>query len=70
VSSSVISERPEGHDSTEDAAFGRWRRDLADWLIDEWGQQSFPASDPPGGVPPSLMPTAVAPAQAGSEPRG
>lgn len=25
-----------------------------DGLIDEWGQGSFPASDPPGRVPPSL----------------
>jgi len=67
VSSSVISNRPEGHDSTEDAALGRRRRDLADWLIDEWGQQSFPASDPPGGVPPSLLPTPVAPVPAGRD---
>lgn len=65
MSSSVVSNRPEGHDSAEDAALGRRKRDLADWLIDEWGQQSFPASDPPGGVPPSLLPTPGAPAPAG-----
>ncbi|MGH8911077.1 MAG: hypothetical protein ACRDVD_01080 [Acidimicrobiia bacterium] len=36
---------------------GRSRPNLAadiDRMIDEWGDQSFPASDPPGGLPPSL----------------
>ena len=30
------------------------RRILVESLIDEWGEDSFPASDPPGGLPPSL----------------
>lgn len=25
-----------------------------DTLVDEWGEDSFPASDPPGTLPPSL----------------
>ncbi|HEX6947409.1 MAG TPA: hypothetical protein VF246_08665 [Acidimicrobiia bacterium] len=28
--------------------------EYADELVDEWGQDSFPASDPPGEVPPTL----------------
>ena len=30
------------------------RRILVESLIDQWGEQSFPASDPPGRLPPSL----------------
>ena len=30
------------------------RRLLVEWLIDQWGEQSFPASDPPSRLPPSL----------------
>lgn len=26
-------------------------------LVDEWGEDSFPASDPPGRLPPSLQET-------------
>jgi len=30
------------------------RRILVESLIDQWCEQSFPASDPPGRLPPSL----------------
>ena len=30
------------------------RRILVESLIDQWGEQSFPASDPPGRLPPSF----------------
>ena len=29
---------------------------LIELLIDQWGEESFPASDPPGRLPPGLGP--------------
>jgi hypothetical protein len=32
------------------------KRILIDLLIDQWAEESFPASDPPGRLPPGLGP--------------
>lgn len=31
------------------------RRKALDAMVDDWGEDSFPASDPPGCLPPSLI---------------
>lgn len=33
------------------------RREAIEALVDDWGEDSFPASDPPGHIPPGLMPS-------------
>lgn len=33
------------------------RLDALNGMVDTWGLDSFPASDPPGSLPPSMMPS-------------
>jgi hypothetical protein len=42
------------HHSTTPTTAGRDSFPAEDYLVDMWGQDSFPASDPPGCLPPTF----------------